>query len=306
MGIKQMVSAFTAICFGAGISLGSAVTANAEEQELSYVNNNTTLSEYQYGSTSNETYTLNDAGKTALDNAKAGDKLTITYTLESTHSTELRWRSGFKIAGKQLYINGYTETNRGNWEDKNNYHINTDLVTNQTAEVAYTITLNEGGSASNLSVTVTCGGTPVTGEIPLSNADITSLTLNTADRNNSKPDHAMELTNFKASLTTVNMESEILSAEKYTGYTNDADLANPDALGFTATIDSLSDKAVSSLTWYLKNGNSEYKELTSGKIPTVSGNGSAMISLIVYDLPEDVTAGDISAGYTYNTATAIE
>lgn len=84
MKIKQMISDFIAICFSAGMIVGSAITANAAERELLYVNSGTTLSEYHYGSTSNETYTLSKDGKTVLSNAKAGDKLTITYTLTST------------------------------------------------------------------------------------------------------------------------------------------------------------------------------------------------------------------------------
>lgn len=172
-----------------------------------------------------------------------------------------------------MYINGYTQTKKGNWDDKNNYHINTDLTTNETAEVAYTITLNESGTASNLSATVACGGTTVTDEISLDNADITSFTLNTDDRGSMKPNDAMTLTNFKAVLATANVEPEILTAEKYTEYTNNPDFANPDAVGFTATIGNLGKKAVNSLTWYLKKGDNEYKELTSTEIPTVSGNG---------------------------------
>ncbi|MGM9937860.1 MAG: hypothetical protein ACI38A_10990 [Candidatus Ornithomonoglobus sp.] len=92
---------------------------------------------------------------------------------------------------------------------------------------------------------------------------------------------------------------EIKEAQKYTGYTNDEKLANKDAVGFVATISGLAEnESVNSLTWYLKKADTEYKELTSGAIPTVTG-GTAMIGLIVYDLPDGVTAEDISAGYSY-------
>lgn len=86
------------------------------------------------------------------------------------------------------------------------------------------------------------------------------------------------------------------TAEKYV-YTNNPEFGESDAVGFTATIGNLSGKSVNTLTWYIKK--TDYKELTSGTIPTISGEGTVNIGFIVYDLPEGVTADNISAGYTF-------
>lgn len=103
-------------------------------------------------------------------------------------------------------------------------------------------------------------------------------------------------------LTTKLIKGEVIKpAEKYT-YINDDNLSDKDAVGFIATIGGLSGKVVNSLTWYIKKADTEYKELTSGTIPTVTGEGEAKIGLIVYDLPTGVAAEDISAGYTYTSS----
>lgn len=93
--------------------------------------------------------------------------------------------------------------------------------------------------------------------------------------------------------------SEIKPATKYTGYTNNEDYANADAVGFTADIASSEFSNTPSLTWYLSNNNGEsYKELTSGKLPTISGESIVKVGLIVYGLPVSVSADTLSAGYS--------
>lgn len=302
--MNKTLSAIAVVSVFAGMFYGTAITASAAEQELTYNDaSGAALNTYTYSSNSNDAYTLSEESKIALNDAKAGDTLVIKYDLISDAKSQLRWRSGFNIAGKQLYVNGYTQTTKGNWNDKNNYHINTDLVDNETATVTYTITLADGGSASNIYASVECGGTTAGDSITLNNADITSFMLNTQDRGSSLPEGAMTLQNFSAVLTTADTEPEIIPAEKY-NYTNDPTLAEADATGFVATINGLTDQSVNSLTWYLKKTGTEYKELANGSIPTVSGAGTVKIGLIVYDLPEGVTGDDISAGYTYTSAAA--
>lgn len=90
----------------------------------------------------------------------------------------------------------------------------------------------------------------------------------------------------------------IYEATEYDGYTNDEKLDNPDAKGFTATFAVEDGSSVNSLTWYLKKGTGDWKELGTGTLPEIK-SGDIKVGLIVYDLPDGVTAEDISAGYTY-------
>lgn len=96
----------------------------------------------------------------------------------------------------------------------------------------------------------------------------------------------------KLSITT----QDIKSANAY-DYKNDSELAHPDAKGFTSTFTVKEGSSVNSLTWYLKKGTGDWKELTSRTLPVTTG--TIKVGLIVYDLPEGVKAEDISAGYTY-------
>lgn len=89
--------------------------------------------------------------------------------------------------------------------------------------------------------------------------------------------------------------NEIKPAEKYE-YTTDADLAESDAVGFTATFNASSQ--VNSLTWFLKKDGGSYKELGKGKLPTTSGSVEVQVGLIVYDIPKGTSGSELSAGYT--------
>lgn len=105
----------------------------------------------------------------------------------------------------------------------------------------------------------------------------------------------------EAAITNLSITTQdITNAVDYSN-TNDTELNYPDAKGFTADFTVEDGKVIDSLTWYLKNNEGAWKKLTTGELPKIT-SGNIKVGLIVYDLPDGVTAEDISAGYTYTSS----
>ena len=92
--------------------------------------------------------------------------------------------------------------------------------------------------------------------------------------------------------------TDITEAGKYTEYTI-VDGEKTDAKGFVTENFTSKGVTVNELSWYLRNGTHPWTYLTTLKDTEITTTGDIQYGLIVYDLPDDVTAENISAGYTY-------
>ncbi|MDO5398336.1 MAG: hypothetical protein Q4G33_10440 [bacterium] len=308
--MKKVISALAGMTVAASMLAGFAATANAatETKTLSYQKDGQTLKEYTYSQNSNDSYTLDEISKEALSSAKAGDKFTITCTFEANGTA--KYRAGIKMWDYQFYVNSAGKTSKNNsFTSSGACHLNGNFINGETADTAtvtYEYTLADGGAPTAVVASLTdskntkveYSSYSITGEKSLE-----SIVLNTQDRdsnnkNNYDSDY-MTLKHFSAILTTTSEDPVpvITPAAKYNSYTNDSELAEPDAIGFVASF--TPEKTITSLDWYLKKSDTEFKKFTEGNITELSGNVQAQIGLIIYDLG-NVSADDISAGYSYN------
>lgn len=310
MKFKKVISALAGITAAAGMLAGFAATANAATTttELQYTNEESSvLNTYQYAVGETASYTLAEG---ALADVKAGDTLTIEYKLNATEENK-RYRHAFGCGGYTVNVNAlasdYKTSDKGSWKS-NGYYLNGRFGTDEnqgSATVKYVVTFGENDTASMVASITDHTNTYTQDALDVKKADLSTITLKLTDRNTSgtAPTTLATITDFKATLTTTTVDPEpveptMTDAERY-DYTNDSELAEPDAVGFVATINGLSEnQAIKSLTWYLKKSDTEYKEFTSGKVPEVTGSVEAKIGLIIYDLG-GVPADEISAGYSY-------
>lgn len=152
-----------------------------------------------------------------------------------------------------------------------------------------TITMTAGG-ATAFEYTTPAGDTS-TFEGTVTDTEIAKLVITAANDDSAR----MYCIDNLVTIISENDESpEITAADKY-DFETDTALANPDAIGFTASF--VPETTLNSLTWYLSNdGGKSYKELIKGNLPEITGNGEVKVGLIVYDLP--ISADNLSAGYS--------
>lgn len=300
---SKMICAMTVIS-ACGILCCAA--AQAKTVELNYMKDGEKLDFYTYSSNSGcADYTLDEDSQSALAAAQDGDKVIITYTItsegQSNNRCGLRFdRLNNSSSYPQFYVNASNKTERNkNVFTDTGCHLNGDFVKNDTGNVKYEIELNGGGTVKAITASLEIGGSTAIYENiteRVSGIALTNIRLNSASRNNSSYTAVPELSDFSAQLETV--DPQIYDAEEYTDYTNDPELAESDAKGYTAEISVKDGYIVNSLEWYIKNSTGEYNKLTSGKLPVIS-QGMVKAGLIIYDIPEGIDASDISVGYTY-------
>lgn len=306
MILKRTMSAVIAVAAAASTMVCFAVSANAKDTTLTYVNSGTTLTTFEYSTVeigsgndfSNGTeFTLNDDGKAALAEAKAGDTLVITYTI--THEDGQAQRCGFKIGGHQVSVNPAHKTD---YDPHNSiYHINANFDKNDSTDVKYTFTFVTDDNV-DMDFELTCGNdTAVSNSnLTVSKTDLESFVLNGADRG--QDDKYATLSNFSALLTTqdeeepVDPEEPVVNVANEYSYTTDSELAHADAKGFTATVEG-EDGSTQKVTWYAsKDNGSNWVQLGESDGVTITGATNVVFGVILYDIPEDA-AENVVAGY---------
>lgn len=307
MRSKKILSA---VCTAAalGTLLCSAAAVNAQDVQLTYLNSSKApLNSFTYTDASaSDTYTLTDSSKALLAKAKSGDTLTITYDLSSNGSA--RYRAGQNFAGSQFWANCYSATEQGSTYKNGKYYMNIKFVKDdigyQTAKVTYKITLNDAGTASSITPTLTDGGnnSVTCKEVSVTDGDLTTITLNSDDRKTKSQtfdNDSPTLSNFKAVLSTAEDAAPIINAEEFTDYTPNTEASDYNKVkGYTATVS----QSPASMTWYLKKSDTAYKELTSVDTSDLTiENGSATFGLIISGLNDEES---VQAGYATTAAEA--
>lgn len=217
MNIKKLIGAAAAASIAAASLFAVSASAATQDIPLNYVGfDGKALSSYDYKTDSNDKYTLDATSQAALNTAKAGDTLTITYNISANGTA--KYRGGLKIAGGQVYVNSAGTNGVDKTFKYNGMHLNGDLNTDNTALIELKYTIGENSSATIDTSQITVGSTTnsySTGRKSIS-ADFSSLTLNTQDRdskNEKKFDvDTVSMSNFQAVLTTTVDTSAKVSA----------------------------------------------------------------------------------------------
>ena len=207
MNIKKLIGAAAAASIAAASLFAvSASAAETKDIPLYYVSNGVALSNYNYRTDSDDTYTLDNTSQAALNAAKAGDTLTITYNISADGTA--KYRGGLNIAGGQVYVNSAGTNGVDKSFKYNSMHLNGDLSNGNTALIELKYTIGKNGSATIDTSQITVGSTTnsySTGSKSIS-ADFSSLTLNTQDRDSANKKvfnvDTVSMSNFKAVLTT--------------------------------------------------------------------------------------------------------
>lgn len=302
MKTKKFVSALAGMTIAAGMLSAFAVTASAQEVTLSYEKDGAALNSYTYTSTSNDTYTLTQAGQDALKNAQEGDTVTVTYNINANSAS--RYRAGLKFIGHQFYTNAVTSytikkgngnivgilgKNSGfNPKDVNACHFNVAFDNeNSTAEVEYIIELNAGGTVAAVTPTVKFRSYDLTygkHTDPVAGSSLNELIFNTESRNNKDSEAAPTLTNFSAVLNTSYEEPPTpeVNPTEATEYTPQE--YEGEDKGYTVTLNGEGN----AVKWYAKpSEDAEWKEIATAKKEEqtlMSGGADYVVGLVITDI----------------------
>lgn len=274
---------------GEGISLSGGKTF-----EMSY----DTYAVYKNGTASKTTtVTLRDADNSELVsytyNSRTGNITAVKFG--GTQPSDFAEVSACSLTSKSATLGTLTDLTIDSATSHKNARITLSVSADGTASLSV---IRDAKSGETEGINKTYTGTVST------NTVIKSFTISNGSGEDGS--RAYTIDNLNTTVTSPDAPTPtpvITEAQKY-NYTNDETLANKDTAGFVAEI-SGTVEASSSLTWYIKKSeSSNYKELTSGILPnSSSGEVKTLIGLILYNFPENVSADNISVGYSVSTPT---